>query len=153
MEESRDRELDAVAPVAGVPARGRGAVAASILAVLLIGLYFAAAPGGLRTPTGTFLLNAAIVAIAFWFPAKRVGSVADVARQWKGLLAWALAWTAVWDVATSGILLPPEPRALFENWWLVYPAGVLTLAVLLLLHGAVVDRIRRRRLPGGETSG
>jgi hypothetical protein len=131
--------------VAGVPARGRGAVAASILGVLLIGAFVAAAPGGLRTQTGAFLLNAAIVAVAFWFPAMRVGAMADVGRQWKGLLAWAVAWTAVWDLSTSGILLPEEPRQLFEQWWIVYPAGVLFLIALLLLHGAVVHRAARRR--------
>jgi hypothetical protein len=137
-------DVSRVKPVAGLPERGRGAVAASILGVLLIGSFVAAAPGGVRSPTGTFLLNAVIVGLAFWFPAQRVGSPADVGRQWKGLLAWALAWTAVWDAGTSGILLPPEPRQLFDDWWLVYPAGVLTLAVLLLLHGAVMAWVRGR---------
>jgi hypothetical protein len=129
-----------VRPVAGVPTRGRGAVAASILGVLLIGAYFAAAPGGVRTPLGEYLLNAAILAVAFWFPAMRVSAVADVGRQWKGLLVWALAWTVVWDLATSGILVR---RELFQEWWIVYPAGVLTLAILLLLHGAALSRVVR----------
>jgi hypothetical protein len=136
---------DRVEPVAGIPRRGRGAIAASILGVLLIGAYVAASPGGLRTHTGAFLLNAAIVAIAFWLPAHRVGAVADVARQWKGLLAWAVAWTAVWDLSTSGILLPDEPRQLFDQWWIVYPAGVLALFALLSLQGAVVQRTARLR--------
>jgi hypothetical protein len=134
-------------PVAGVPMRGRGAVAASILGALLIGAFFAAAPGGLRTPTGTFLLNAVIVAVAFWIPAQRIGAVADVAEQWKGLLAWALAWTVVWDVANSGVILTDQPRALFQDGWLVYPVGVLTLGILLVLQGAVVGWTGRRRGP------
>jgi hypothetical protein len=135
-----DRGSSRVRAVAGVPTRGRGAVAASILGVLLIGAYFAAAPGGVRTPLGEYLLNAVILAVAFWFPAMRVSALADVARQWRGLLVWALAWTLVWDLATSGILVR---RELFQEWWIVYPAGVLTLAVLLVLHGAVLSRVVR----------
>jgi hypothetical protein len=135
-----DRGSTRVRAVAGVPTRGRGAVAASILGVLLIGAYFAAAPGGVRTPVGEYLLNAVILAVAFWFPAMRVSAVADVARQWKGFLVWALAWTLVWDLATSGILVR---RELFQEWWIVYPAGVLTLALLLVLHGAVLSRVVR----------
>lgn len=138
-------------PAAGAPWRGRGAVAASILGVLLIGTYFAAAPGGLRTPWGPWLLNAAILAVAFLIPALRIGSVADVARRWKGLLLWALAWTVVWDAATSGILLQ-RGQEMFQQWWIVYPAGILTLLALLLLHGAVVGWVIRRgarRAEGG----
>jgi hypothetical protein len=126
--------------VAGVPTRGRGAVAASILGALLIGAYFAAAPGGVRTPLGEYLLNAVILAVAFWFPAMRVSAVADVARQWKGLLVWAVTWTLVWDLATSGILIR---RELFQEWWIVYPAGVVVLAALLLLHGGILSRVVR----------
>jgi hypothetical protein len=135
-----DRGSSRVRAVAGVPTRGRGAVAASILGVLLIGAYFAASPGGVRTPLGDYLLNAVILAVAFWFPAMRVSAVADVARQWRGFLVWALAWTLVWDLATSGILVR---RELFQEWWIVYPAGVLALAVLLTLHGAVLSRVVR----------
>jgi hypothetical protein len=126
--------------VRGVPARGRGAVAASILGALLIGAYLAAAPGGVRTPLGEYLLNAAIIAVAFWFPAMRVASMSDVLRQWKRILAWAVAWTLVWDLATSGILVR---REFFQEWWIVYPAGILALVGLLLLHGAILDRVAR----------
>ncbi len=144
MTNGRDRDLigSRIEPVAGVPVRGRGAVAASILAVLLIGTYFAAAPGGIRTPVGEYLLHAAILAVAFWFPAMRVASIGDMARQWKGLLAWILAWTLVWDVATSGIFMR---RQFFDHWWIVYPVGLVVLTALLLLHGGIVDWIRRRR--------
>lgn len=131
--------------VAGVPARGRGAVAASILGVLLIGAYFAASPGGLRTPLGEFLLQAAILGVAFWFPAMRVASVGDVVRQWKGILLWVFAWTVVWDVATSGIFFR---RDLFQEWWIVYPAGLIALVALLVLHGAIMERVGRRTRPG-----
>ncbi len=127
--------------VAGVPARGRGAVAASILGAFLVGAYFAASPGGLRALPGTFLVNASVLAVAFWFPALRIGSLADLARQWKGLVLWILAWTMVWDLATSGILLR---RELFQEWWVVYPAGFITLAGLLALHGAVMGWTERR---------
>jgi len=127
--------------VAGVPVRGRGAVAASILGAFLIGAYFAASPGGLRAMPGAFLLSAAVLAVAFWLPAMRIGSLGDVARQWKGLAVWVLAWTLVWDLATSGILLR---REFFQEWWIVYPAGVLTLAGLLVLHGAVMGWTTRR---------
>jgi hypothetical protein len=132
-------ELD---PVAGVPLRGRGAVAASILGILLIGGFFAAAPGGIRTPLGEYLLHAAILTVAFWLPAMRIGSVRDVLRQWKALVAWILAWTLAWDAATAGIFLR---RELFQEWWIVYPSGLLTLAVLLLFHGAIMDWLARRR--------
>lgn len=127
--------------VAGVPARGRGAVAASILGAFLIGAYVAASPGGLRAFTGAFLLSAAVLALAFWFPAMRIASLAAVGRQWKGLVVWIVAWTLVWDLATSGILLR---RAFFQEWWIVYPAGFLTLAGMLALHGAVMGWTTRR---------
>jgi hypothetical protein len=133
--------------VAGIPARGRAAVAASILGVLLIGAYFVAAPGGLQPAVGEYLVNAAILGVAFWFPAMRVASVGDVLRQWKGFLLWILVWTLVWDLATSGIFLR---RELFSEWWVVYPAGLITLFALILLHGAVMGRVVRRaaRPPG-----
>jgi hypothetical protein len=143
MEQADDRaRVGGVKPVAGVPARGRGAVAASILGVLLIGGYFAAAPGGLGAPVGEYLLNAGILTVAFWFPAMRVASARDVLRQWKGFLLWILVWAVVWDLATSGILLR---RELFDEWWIVYPAAVLSLFGLLLLHGSVVRWTVHRR--------
>jgi hypothetical protein len=133
--------------VAGVPARGRGAVAASILGGVLIGAFFAASPGGLRTPLGEYVLQAAILGVAFWIPAMRVASVRDVLRQWRGFLLWILVWTVAWDLATSGIFLR---RELLQEWWIVYPAGVVTLFGLLLLHGAIMGRVRRsaHRRPG-----
>jgi hypothetical protein len=130
-----------VEPVASIPPRGRGAVAASILAVLLVGAFFAAAPGGLRTPWGEFLLNAAILGVAFWFPALRVGGIRDLRAQWVRLAVWILAWTLAWDLATSGILMR---RAFFQEWWIVYPAGLLTLTALLLIHAAILDWTGRR---------
>jgi hypothetical protein len=143
MDESdeRDVKVGPASSVAGVPSRGRAAVAASILGALLIGGYLAAAPGGVRTSTGAYLLNAAIMAVAFWFPALRLGSIGDAIRQWKGLVMWILAWTVVWDLATSGILVY---RELFQEWWIVYPAGLVTFAALLLLHGAVMGWVTRR---------
>lgn len=138
--DSGGRVPSGASAVRGVPARGRAAVAASILGALLIGAYFAAAPGGVRTPLGEYLLNAAIISVAFWFPAMRVASARDVLRQWKGVLAWAVAWTLVWDLATSGILVR---REFFQEWWIVYPAGILALLGLLLLHGAILHRVAR----------
>jgi hypothetical protein len=98
------------------------------------------------TPLGPWLLNSAILAVAFLIPALRIGSVADVGRRWLGLLFWALAWTAAWDAATSGILLQ-RGQQMFQQWWIIYPAGIVTLFGLLLLHGAVVDRTVRRGVP------
>jgi hypothetical protein len=127
--------------VAGVPARGRAAVAASILGVLLIAAYLVAAPGGIRPAAGEYLVNAAVLAVAFWFPAMRVASVGDVVRQWMGFALWILVWALAWDLATSGIFLR---RELFSEWWVVYPAALVTLFGLLLLHGAVMGRVVRR---------
>jgi hypothetical protein len=128
-------------PSTGAPVRRRVAVAIAVLAALLIGGFFAASPGGVRTPLGEYLVAAAILAVAFWFPAMRVGSVRDVARQWKGIALWLLAWTAVWDVTSSGVFLR---RQLFQEWWIVYPSGLVGLAALLLLHGTVMARIEGR---------
>jgi hypothetical protein len=136
-------ERSATGAVPGTQWRGRSAVAASILVVLLIGTFFAAAPGGLATPWAPWLLNSAILAVAFLIPALRIGAMADVGRRWPGLLLWALLWTAVWDAATSGILLQ-RGQEMFQQWWIIYPAGVAMLLALLLLHGAVVDRVVRR---------
>ena len=121
--------------------RGRAAVAASILAALLIGAYVTSSVGaGAALPAG-YLLNAAILAVAFWFPALRVGSVRDLVRQWKPLVIWLAAWTLVWDLATSGLFADREP---FQEWWLVYPAGIGVLLAVLALHGAVAGRVARR---------
>lgn len=119
-------------------ARGRPAIAASILVVLLVGAYFAASRGRLGTPTLSFLIQAAVVAIAFWFPATRLASPGALLSRWKELVIWLLAWTLVWDLAVSGIV---GTRALFEDWWIVYPAGVAILFLLLLLHTAIVRRV------------
>ncbi len=124
--------------VRGVSARrGRAAVAASILGVLILGGYFAAAPRELGSPPGSFLISAVVLGVAFWFPAMRIGSARDVVAGWLPLGVWLLAWTLVWDLATSGVV---GERALFQEWWIVYPAGVLVLGALLALHGAVVGR-------------
>lgn len=127
--------------------RGRGAVAASIVAVLLIGAYFAASEGNLGAMPGEYVLNAALLVVAFWFPAMRIGSVRDVARQWAPLLVWLLAWTLVWDLATSGIF---AVRSFLQEWWIVYPTGVGVLGALLVLHGAVVAWSHRRRTGRGD---
>jgi succinate dehydrogenase/fumarate reductase cytochrome b subunit len=112
-------------------------VAASILAALILGSYLAAAPGDLGALPSSFLVNAIVLVVAFWFPAMRIGSVRDVRNGWLSLVVWLLAWTLVWDLATSGIV---GDRALFQEWWIVYPAGVLVLGLLLALHGAIVVR-------------
>jgi hypothetical protein len=120
------------------PARGRGAVAASILAVVLIGGYFAAAPDTGQPIPAEFVVNAVIMVLVFWFPAMKVGSPRDVLAQWKTLLPWLLAWTLVWDLASSGVV---GGRELLEEWYLVYPSGVITILLLLLFHGLVVQRV------------
>ncbi len=122
----------------GGPARGRGAVAASILAVVLIGGYFAAAPDTGQPIPAEFVVNAVILVLVFWFPAMKVRSPRDVLIQWKTLLPWLLAWTLVWDLASSGVV---GDRELLQEWWLVYPSGVIALGLLLLFHGLVVQRV------------
>lgn len=117
--------------------RGRPAVAASILAVLLIGAYFSASRGELGTLPPEFLISAAVLVLGFWFPAQRIGSAREVRANWLPLGVWLLAWTLVWDLATSGVT---GSRTLFSAWWVVYPVGVLMGAALLALHGAVVGR-------------
>lgn len=135
--------------VRGVSARrGRGAVAASILGVLILGSYLAAAPGQIGSLPGSFLVSVAVLVVAFWFPAMRIGSARDVVADWLPLLVWLLAWTLVWDLATSGVV---GERALFQEWWIVYPAGVVVLGALLALHGAVVGRGQGRSgAPAGD---
>lgn len=128
----------------GSPAdsRGRSAVAASILAVLLAGGYFAASTGDAGALPAGFLVNAAILLPAFWFPALRIGAPVDALRAWRPLLGWLAAWTLVWDLATSGLI---GGRSLFQEWWLVYPSGIAALWVLLVFHGWVVRRVSARR--------
>lgn len=129
-----------------VSARGPAAVAASILTVTLVGAYFAASRGELGSLPGGFLIDAVVLALAFWFPAMRIASPRDVLRGGFSLLLWLLAWTLVWDLATSGI---ERTRSLFDEWWVVYPAGVIGIGLLLVLHGAAV----RRRRHGTEAEG
>ena len=126
----------------GPPSRGRSAVAASILAVLLIGGYFAASPDLAAAVPAGFVVNATVLILAFWFPAQRVASPGDVLRSWASLLPWFLAWTLVWDLATSGIT---GERELLQEWWLVYPSGVAILFLLLLFHALVVKRVDAAR--------
>lgn len=125
-------------------ARGRRAVAASILAVTLAGAYFAASGGDLGALPGIFLVNAAVLVLGFWFPAVRTGAPRDVLRAWRTLLPWLLGWTLVWDLASAGLM---GERDLFQEWWLVYPSGVAFFAALLLLHGYVVRRWSRPGSP------
>jgi hypothetical protein len=122
-------------------ARGRGAVAASILAVVLAGGYFAASRAGARAPSRAYVIHAVVLVMAFWFPAVRTGSVGAVLGSWRPLVVWLAAWTLVWDLATAGLV---GTRGVFQEWWLVYPAGVGVLFSLLLLHGAVTSRVGAR---------
>ena len=137
-----DPQADGTAapPRDAATARGRAAVAASILGVLLIGSYFVSSGGDAGALPGEYLVNAALLVVAFWFPAMRVGSPADVRRQWIALVVWFGAWTLVWDLATSGLF----DRRLFQEWWLVYPSGVVLFMALLVLHGAAVGRVVAR---------
>ena len=132
-------------PAEAVTARGPKAVAASILAVLLAGGYFATSGGAAGAPSEAYLVHAVVLALAFWFPAVRTDSVPAVLAAWRPLLVWLGAWTLVWDLATAGLV---GTRGVFQEWWLVYPAGVGTLFLLLLLHGAVTSRLGSRG-PGG----
>ena len=133
------------APQTGPGRRGPGAVAASILAALLFGGYFVASPGSADGVPSEFAVNAVVLILVFWFPAMRITRPADVWQSWKGLIPWILAWTLVWDLATSGIV---GDRALFQEWWLVYPSGLATMLLLLLLHGLVVGRVHAARRDG-----
>lgn len=117
--------------------RGPSAVAASLLAVMLLGGYVAAAPASAEALPAEFAVNAVILVLVYWFPAMRITAPGDVLTAWKTLVPWILAWTLVWDLATSGIV---GERALLQEWWIVYPAGMLALIALFLLHGLVVKR-------------
>lgn len=136
-------DSDGAAGSATAAGRGPAAVAASILAVTLVGAYFAASRGELESLPGGFLINAVVLVLAFWFPAMRITSPRDVLRGGISLLLWLLAWTLVWDLAMSGIA---RTRSLFDEWWIVYPAGVIGVGLLLVLHGAAL----RRRHRGSE---
>ena len=122
----------------GPGGRGRGAVAASILAVLLIAGYVVASPGDVGAATAAFGVNAVVLVLAFWFPAMKLGSPRQVVAAWKSLLPWLLAWTLVWDLASSGVV---GERALLQEWYLVYPSGVGSLFGLLLLHAWIAERV------------
>lgn len=132
-------EMQARDPASGnaMASRGRAAVAASILSVVLLGGYFAASPGDVGGMPAEFAVNAVILILVFWFPAMRIDGPGDVLRSWKSLLPWLLAWTLVWDLASSGVV---GDRNLLDEWWLVYPSGVAVVSILLLLHGVVLAR-------------
>lgn len=121
--------------------RGPRAVAASILGATLLGLYFLASPGELTAFPPAFAVHAAVLVLGFWFPAMKIRSTGEVVRSWPKLLPWVLGWTLVWDLATAGIV---GGRDLFQDWWIVYPSGVLIFGALLLLHGSAVGRRGRR---------
>ena len=123
--------------------RGPRAVAASILAVTLLGAYFAASVGGLGAFPAAYAVHAVVLGLGFWFPAMKVRSAGEVVRSWRPLLPWVLGWTLAWDLATAGIV---GGRGLFEDWWIVYPSGVLIFGALLLLHGSAVRRRAGRPL-------
>lgn len=126
----------------GSPTRGRGAVAASTLAALLIGGYFTASPGAVDGTPAEFVVNAVILVLVFWFPAMKLDSPRDVLAGWKSLLPWILAWTLVWDLASSGVV---GERELLQEWWLVYPSGLVAVLALLLFHAWVVRRVGAAR--------
>lgn len=121
-------------------ARGRRAVAASILAVALIGAWFATSVGVRTALRPVFLVHAAVLILAFWFPAQRIAAPRDVPRRWRSLLPWLLGWILAWDLATAGLV---GERDLFEQWYTVYPSGVALFTALLLLHGAALRRWSR----------
>lgn len=127
---------------AGPGGRGVGAVAASILAALLLSGYVAASPGSAGGLPAEFVVNAVILTLVYWFPAMRITAPRDVLRSWKTLGPWILAWTLVWDLATSGIV---GERALLQEWWIVYPSGLAAMTALFLLHGLVVQRVGAAR--------
>ncbi len=122
--------------------RGRRGVAASILAVVWIAGYFAASRGDLGAMPVEYVIHAMVLGLAFWFPAMRLGGLPDLWAQRWSLLAWLLAWTLVWDLATAGVVGARSP---FQEWWLVYPSGVLALTALLGLHVFAVRRVEARR--------
>lgn len=138
VEETEERN----GPSGAAAPRGRAAIAASILSVVLLGGYFAASPGDLGSMPAEFAVDAVILILVFWFPAMRIEAPGDVLRSWKSLLPWLLAWTLAWDLASSGIV---GDRDLLDEWWLVYPSGVAVVSVLLLLHGFVVGRVGAAR--------
>lgn len=115
----------------------RRSVATAILGVLLIGGYFAASRGDLGALPTAFIVNAIVLGVGFWIPAMRIGRPGDVAALWKQLALWVPGWTLVWDLGTSGLV---ANRSLFEEWWIVYPAGIAFFTALLLLHGLVTAR-------------
>jgi hypothetical protein len=121
--------------------RGRPAVAASLLAVLLIGGYVASSQGAAGAPTGAYIVSAVVLVVTFWFPAMRIGSPRELASEARPLALWIAAWTLVWDLTTSGLL---GERALFQEWWLVYPSGLVFFFGLLALHAAIVRRFEAR---------
>ncbi|MEJ2184424.1 MAG: hypothetical protein P8Z36_00630 [Gemmatimonadota bacterium] len=115
--------------------RPRVLLAAGILAVLLVA-------GGLTPlPRRVFLLDAVLMVVAFGVPAWWIGGPEDVLRAWPRLLAWVLALTAVWDLASATI----TDRAFLSEWWLVYPSGVIFFSALYLLQGWAVRIITRER--------
>ena len=120
-----------------IAGRGRRAVATSILGVALLGGYLAASMGGLGSLTPAYLVHAVVLGLGFWFPAMKIRAPRDVPESWPRLLPWILGWTLAWDLATAALAGGREP---FEDWWIVYPAGVLLFSTLLLIHGYAVSR-------------
>ncbi len=114
--------------------RPRLSVAALLLSALLIA-------GGLTPlPRRLFLLDAVLLVLAFGVPAWWIGAPGDVVWAWPRLLAWVVAVTAVWDLASAGM----ADRVFLSEWWLVYPSSVIFFAALFLLQGWLA-RISARR--------
>lgn len=114
--------------------RARLAVASVVLAVLLIA-------GGLTPlPRRMFALDAVLIILALGVPAWWIGEPMDVIRAWAPLLAWVIALTAMWDVASAAL----TDRAFFAEWWLVYPSSAVFFAALYLFQGLAARIITRR---------
>lgn len=111
-------------------------------------LWLLLCAGGAFVPTvspRTALLYALLLGLGFWLPAQRLNSPAGLRRRWRALLAWSLAATFLWDLATVQGL---GRRALFSEWPLVYTSGAVVLLLLLLVHAATVQWLTRRlRVP------
>jgi hypothetical protein len=116
-------------------------VAAAILGVVVVAGFFAApgGEGGLVSPA--YLVDASALILAFWFPAMHLEAPGDLVRRWRPLVLWLLSWTLVWDLGTAGVMR----RSVLDEWWLVYPSGVVVLGALLGLHAFIVQRLAARR--------
>jgi hypothetical protein len=81
-----------------------------------------------------------------------IGRIADLKRRWYLLLLWFLASMAAFDAMTAqGI----AKRDLFDGWTVLYPAGMVFLSGLAMLHGwlcQVSEKRLGRLLPHGPSA-